>query len=365
LNRVGVLKLLIRDNPALPINNQIPADMILNSFAVLDGSVAIIRLIAGLIVVWLGIASLRILRRMVTEERRILDDRYYLLTLVALLLLCLNVSSWPLLYLLLQSYVPEWPGVMCIYGVMQIGDGSDGSSRFLPTLVMTLQWLKPLLVFVTGVWFVLYIVNRQTQTGVLTTRVLLVLVVCGVITIADAGVELAYLTIPKKEEFLATGCCPAAFKDSIADQFPMNGSYPRILATAYFASCLGMAVALLQCSRVVQPSRLGLTLLWAAGALTFVVGRIFLNEIAAPSVLHLPYHHCPYDLIGGASETLAGIGMFAWGTLSVGWACLALWLGRSPETDGFLTAIVGRIAFMGFCCYLSAAVMAAVELSLA
>ena len=56
----------------------------------------------------------------------------------------LGLASWPLLYLLLQSYVPEWPDVMCIYGVTRVGAGSVGASRFLPGLVTALQVLKPL-----------------------------------------------------------------------------------------------------------------------------------------------------------------------------------------------------------------------------
>src|SRR5205823_3152370 len=103
--------------------------------------------------------------------------------------------------------VPEWPGVMCIYGVTRVGAGSAGISRFLPGLIATLQALKPLLVFGSGAWFVLYLLNRRTRTGPLLGRVFLALVACGVLTVADAGVELAYLFIPKKEEVLATGCC--------------------------------------------------------------------------------------------------------------------------------------------------------------
>jgi hypothetical protein len=253
---------------------------------------------------------------------------------------------------------------MCIYGVAQIGEGSSGSARFLPTLVGILHWMKPLLVFATGVWFILYIANRQTQSGVLISRVLAALVICGVIAVVDSGVELAYLTIPKKEESLATGCCPIAFDDRVEGQLVSDPTSRPVLEAAYFVACLGMTFALLLFSRQMRPSRLGLMALMIAAALTFIVGRTFLTEVAAPSILHLPYHHCPYDLIGGASETLVGISLFAWGTLSVGWAFAAGWFGRCSETDAFLPAMIGWIAFMAFSSYLSAAVMAAVELSL-
>src|SRR5689334_1488425 len=111
--------------------------MILNANAVLDAFVGLLRLGLGLLVLALGIAAWRTWRGRadVPEERKALEDRCYLLFLMGGFLLCLNVAAWPIFYLLLQSYVPEWPGVMCIYGVTRIGSGSLGASRFLPPLV--------------------------------------------------------------------------------------------------------------------------------------------------------------------------------------------------------------------------------------
>ena len=78
----------------------------------------------------------------------------YLMMTLALVLLGLGLASWPLLYLLLQSYVPSWPGVMCIDGVTRIGTGSLGASRFLPGLLTALQVFKPLLMLMGGAWLV-------------------------------------------------------------------------------------------------------------------------------------------------------------------------------------------------------------------
>src|SRR5262249_49616077 len=126
----------------------------------------------------------------------------------------LNLLSWPLFYLLLQSYVPEWEGVMCIYGVTRIGAGSVGPARFLPPLVTALQAVKPALVFLSGAWFVLYLINRGTRTAPLTGRVHLLVLAAGLLGVADAAAEGAYLVIPKKEVFLSTGCCTAAPEES-------------------------------------------------------------------------------------------------------------------------------------------------------
>src|SRR3954454_9138633 len=140
--------------------------MILNTYAVLDAFLSLLRGMLGLLVLWLGVSAwwtwLR--RPPGPEGRKELEDRGYLLFLLAGLLLALNVLSWPIFYLLLQSYVPEWPEAMCIYGVTKIGLGSLGPARFLPTLVTALQATKPFLVFLSGAWFVLYLVNRRTHT---------------------------------------------------------------------------------------------------------------------------------------------------------------------------------------------------------
>jgi hypothetical protein len=135
--------------------------MILNTYAVLEGFVSLRRLGIGLFGLWLGLSTWRTWRHRVraVEERKIREDRGYLLLLLAWLLLVLNVTAWPIFYLLLQSCVPEWPGVMCIYGVTRIGTGSLGASLFLPTLVKALELLKPGPVFLSGAWFVLYLVN--------------------------------------------------------------------------------------------------------------------------------------------------------------------------------------------------------------
>ena len=127
--------------------------MILNAYAVLDAFVGLLR-------VWprptrdrAGPRGLAAWRRSIQfpEERKKLEDRCYLLFLLGGLLLCLNIVAWPLFYLLLQSYVPQWTGVMCIYGVTQIGKGSMNSSRYLPSLITAVQIFKPILIFLSGV----------------------------------------------------------------------------------------------------------------------------------------------------------------------------------------------------------------------
>jgi hypothetical protein len=176
--------------------------VILNAYAILDAFVSVLRLGLVFPVVWLSVSSWARWRR--TEHdpgaRTAFEDRFHLLLLLAGLLLALDVLAWPLLYLLLQSYVPEWPGVMCIYGVTRVGAGTVGTSRYLPVLLEILQAAKPLVVFLSGAWFVLYLVNRRTRTAPLSGRVLIGLLATGLLAGLDATAELTYVLSPKKEQ---------------------------------------------------------------------------------------------------------------------------------------------------------------------
>jgi hypothetical protein len=346
--------------------------VILNSYAVLTAFVGLLRLCLGLLVLGVGAFAWRAWRRPVTPEgRTALEDRCYLVFLLTLLLVGLNLASWPLLYLLLQSYVPEWPGVMCIYGVTQIGKHSLGASRFLPSLLALLQWTKPLLGFAGGAWFVLYLLNRRTPTAPLLGRLFVVLVPLGTLAAADAAAELAYLTIPKKEVFAPGGCCVAATEEGDTARFvpPVlvgDAARPWLYA-AYYGTSLALLLALLAATRRphATPGPLGLALLLLGGAAVLAVSGLFLVEVAAPTLLHLPYHHCAYDLIPQVPEAVVAVALFLAGCFFLGWAGVARWLGRCPETEPFLAGEVRGLLRLSFWSYLASLAMLTLELALA
>jgi hypothetical protein len=346
--------------------------VILNAYAVLDAFVALLQLLVGLLAAGLALAAWKRRRAGAPEDATGLEDRNYLVSLLALLLLGLNLTSWPLLYLLLQSYVPEWPGVMCIYGVTRVGAGSVGAAGFLPGLITALQALKPALVFVSGAWFVLYLVNRGTRTGPLLGRLFAVLAVAGTLAAVSAGVELTYLSIPKKEQKLSAGCCtgdleePAGAWAEVADVVERPGARPWLYA-AYYATNLALLGTLFGLTRRARPVRSAAALvpLLAGALLTFAAAAVFLTEVVAPALLRLPFHHCPYDLVPGAPDALVGVVLFVGGTFAVGWACVAGWFARCPETRPFLGSVVERALFLALCCYLGSLVMTSVELALA
>jgi len=215
--------------------------------------------------------------------------------LVSGLLLALDVLAWPLFYLLLQSYVSEWPGVMCVYGVTRIGSGSMGPARFLPALLATLQAVKPLVVFTGGAWLVLHLLNRQTRTGPLTGRVVAVILASALLALADAAAEAAYLAIPKKEDHLSGGCClslldTASGPSRFLPAGLLGGDARPWLHAAYFAVNAGLIVGLAGAARA---SRRGTPVGWLApiccGAMLCIgVNALYLSEVAAPRLLRMP-----------------------------------------------------------------------------
>ena len=67
--------------------------------------------------------------------------------------------------------------------------------------------------------------------------------------------------------------------------------------------------------------------------------------MAAPVLLHLPQHHCAYDLLPRFPEITIGLALFAAASFAVGWAWVACRLGRCPETEPFLR---GAVQWLGF-----------------
>jgi|SRR5579884_1371322 len=346
--------------------------MILNAYAVLDVFVSLLRLGLGLSILGLGwfVWQAWSRRGSVSENGHWPEERLHLLLLLAGSLLWLNILSWPTFYLLLQSYVTEWPGVMCIYGVTRIGSGSLGASRFLPPLVTALQAMKPALVFLSGAWFVLHLINRRTQTAPWTGRVLALLLASGLLGIADAASEIAYLVIPKKEDFLSVGCCTTAF----AEEANASRFLPKIrvddrqvpwLYVIYYSVNIGLALAIYprQGRGRLSAKRLLPLALTAVGSV--VINMLFLVEVAAPRLLHMPNHHCAYDLVAKAPMSLVAVALFIAGSFCVGWAFVAAWLADGPEACPFGPEVVGHLCYSAFLGYLGSMAILSFELALA
>lgn len=344
--------------------------MILNAYTVLVLLMNAIRLPAALCAIVLaGGALWRLAPNLSSERRQSIEDRNYLLVLLIVLLVCLNVASWPLLYSLLQSYVPEWSGVMCIFGVTKIGTGSRGIASYLPGILAAVQWLKPMLLFSCGVWFVMYWVNRQSQTAHLMRRVLAAALFVAVLSLVDSGLETAYAAIPKRSDIPHIGCCTTG-NAFLHGQYVPSGLLAdgdrAWLSEAYYAINGLLIVGLAGQLTMFRLKARGVCLatMLAGTVLALPVGFLFLVEIAAPTILHLPLHRCAYDLIPVAPESLIGIALFMLGSFAVGWACVAAWLTRGTGSTASHSALVDKTLFVALFGYTSSLLIFALEMML-
>ena len=303
--------------------------MILNVYTVFDLALVALRLPLGVFLIawtwraWRGSSG----EGRGGEAAARLEGRLYLSLMAAGLLFVLNLLAWPLLYAVLQSYIPQWPGVMCIYGVTRIGSGSEGPSRILPGMLLGLQIIKPLTVFLSGAWGWMYMASRGTETAAHQGRVALLVVMFGALTMVEATLEGAYLLTPKREQFAEAGCCTAPLEAELRSGRFVPGAWRKTEADwtlALFVVVHLLLATLLACRARRPLNGLGppwwMMLLLAAIAIP--VGLAFLKEVASPRILHLEYHHCLYDLFVRAPESLVGAGMGAAGVFSLGWARL-------------------------------------------
>ncbi len=333
--------------------------MILNAYAVLDAFVSLLRLLVAMVVLTLGVTAWRRSSRTdVPNASTTSEAHYYLMFLLALLLMGLNVVSWPLLYLLLQSYVPEWSETMCIFGVTQVGLNSMGPARFLPHLISTLQVTKPAVVFLSGAWLVLHLCNRTIGSSSLKRCTYIVLIGQSLFAGIDAAAESAYLGIPKKASLPSVGCCTVAPPHSLSLSPTLESEWfgipsTPVLWSGYYLLNAGLIATLFLATIGHSPKLPAVSLkilLVAAGAIG-VVSWLFLAEIAAPVMLHLPQHHCIYDLISKVPEMNLGIGLHVFGIFSIGWANLVAWCGDSsdvkPVAQHWTQSLV-RLAIHGY-----------------
>lgn len=333
--------------------------MIVNAYAVLAAFVSLLQLVIGLLVI--------VSSRGHRSVRPIgdIENRPYLLLMLGCLLLGVNLASWPLLYALMQSYVPSWPGVMCIYGVTRIGAGSVGSAGHLPWLLAAAQCTKPLLVFLGGGWFVLYLVNRAAHTAPLMPRLLSGLLPLGVASVVDAVCVGAYLAIPKREQSLSVGCCTSEISDRsrLLSESLLGSGSQTWLTVVLLVVVGGLCLGLLGAIRKGRSDRLYLGGLLAGAIVAIPLGGLFLVEIASPVLLQRP-HHCPYDLVVEVPESVLAVVLFAVGCFSVGWAAVAAWLGHVQETRDVLPSLIGRFLFLGLFGYLGSMIMFILECTL-
>jgi hypothetical protein len=246
---------------------------------------------------------------------------------------------------------------MCIQGVARVGEGAEGVAGLLPGAVRALQATKPALVLVAGSWLVLHLADRRTRTAPLAARQLFVLGLLGGLAAADAALETAYLVVPKQEASLATGCCTdlrATDDDRLLPAHELTLAH--VAATALVvAGTLAWAAR----RRGPVPAPRWAPALVALAAVSVPLASAFLCDVAAPAFLHRPEHRCAYCVLAESAPGVVAVAAHLLGVLALGWAAVAAWAARHPETEAWLARAVRRLLVTSAIGYLVAGIVSA------
>src|SRR5207248_823731 len=115
-------------------------------------------------------------------------------------------------------------------------------------------------------------------------------------------------------------CCAEAFDETSSSRFApaalSEEKYRPWVYAAYYGINGAMVLALMAARWARGLRNSWLALLALGAALAVPVAAVFLIDIAAPILLHLPYHHCPYDLVPQVPEAIVAVALFLCGTFA-------------------------------------------------
>jgi len=322
--------------------------MILNALSI---TMIFIGALSALLAIWGGISSLILYRKWkrpaAPEEKTSLEDRSYLILLIMVIVLLVRLINWPLFYVTLQSFISDIEGAMCIFGVTQV---KVGLTRFS-------EILKPITFFLIGGWLVLHVLDRATKTSPLMRRKLFLLSIISLLVLIDSLGDI-FLILGIAPGTLVS-CCTTVTDISnrptrTTPESLLGPEYAQSLKILYFATHLFLIGVV---GFVLKFKKLGNTISWRRGIFAFlflfaiVNGIIFVLsqiEVFAPSMMHLPFHHCLYCLWQYVPDSIAMYLLFILGTFSVGWGFTTELFGKYGEAADLLPIYLRKIYMFAF-----------------
>ncbi len=322
--------------------------MILNALSI---TLIFIGALCALLAFWGGISSFFLYqkwrRSSTPEERTSLEDRSYLILLIMVIVLLIRLINWPLFYGTLQSFIHDIEGAMCIFGVTQV---RPGLTRFL-------EFLKPIIFFLIGGWFILHILDRATKTSPLMGRKLLLLSLISIFVLIDSIGDI--LLMIEIAPGTLVSCCTTVTDISnrptrTTPESLFGPQYAQSLKIIYFASHL-LLVGMV--GFVLKFKKLEKTFSWRRGIFAFLFLFAFANgilfvlsqiEVFAPAMMHLPFHHCLYCLWQYVPDSIVMYLLFILGTFSVGWGFTTELFGKIGEASDLLPNYLRKIYWFAF-----------------
>ena len=299
------------------------------------------------------------------EDKSKFEQKGYLVFLLACVTLSIRMIVWPWFYFMLQSFVSEIPGAMCMFGVTQI----------LPSTVTFLQIIKPISFFIMGGWLLCYYVDKSTPTAPLARKNLFfLLIVCGVL-LADGIADMYYVI--RMKPLMSVSCCATFFDvplrpSAMIPQAIFGRNFQKILFILYYLSNIILIVLLFTS---ISKKWMSLTpkyrmiILYSQGILGIinipVVIYTFIENIA-PRLMQLPYHHCIYCFMGNGMVPDAPImlGLFVIGTFAIGWMGILRLLCRDTEAQSVTEKLIIKVNNLSAFCLLASVIMVTIHLIL-
>ncbi len=242
------------------------------------------------------------------EEYEASEQKYYLLSMIGIIVLLGRLLIVPVFFWMLQSLVPFCPGAMCAYGVMNVGS---------PYSFIDLT-LKIVLPFAYGAWIVLELANRtHPQLPLMTHLARSFLLILLPMVVIEAALDVLFVATVKP---VFAPCCGSVYDVdppfSPSSLFGPEFGMFLLVVLVILASIL----ILVQWSPIKPRTRSVPTLILALSA--GLVYLFVLHDTYAPLVLGLPDHHCPYCLFQEFPDTAFFTVLFWVGIASAGWRAI-------------------------------------------
>lgn len=340
--------------------------MIVNVYTLIMLFVAIFSLSLGGFLFLLTIRTLLSSKTTVPlEDKSKFEQKGYLVFLLACVTLSIRMIVWPWFYFMLQSFVSEIPGAMCMFGVTQV----------LPSTVTFLQIIKPISFFIMGGWLLCYYVDKSTPTAPLARKNLLfLLIVCGVL-LADGIADIYYVI--RMKPLMTVSCCATFFDvplrpSAMIPQAIFGKNFQKILFILYYLSNIILIVLLFtSISRkwMSFTPKYRMIILYSQGIVGIinipVVIYTFIENIA-PRLMQLPYHHCIYCFMGNGMVPDAPImlGLFVIGTFAIDWMVIIRLLCKNGEAWLITERLLLKVNNLSAFCLLASLIMVTIHLIL-
>jgi hypothetical protein len=299
--------------------------MIVNRYSVIMTFMSALGLIlAAVLAATAVLVATQIIASRRERDNSRVERTLHLVTLLSMVFLIVATLSWGMFYAMLNSFVPEVPGAMCIYGV----------TRVMPAATAFIQIAKPLVIFVLGGCLLIEHVRRQSGLAFQRPTSMFALAFVAVCAAFVSGAELHYVF--NMTSLNEVSCCsrgsetPGGAVQQAAYYLPWQipaAQLQVLLNIGFFVGTPLLATWLLwrshrQQTRYTAVRVLGSGLLLLGAIALAAVSLVEFKEVLSPLLMRLPFHHCLYCLLSNSQAPDAPLiaGNLAVGVLCTGWA---------------------------------------------